>query len=211
MLGWLTAAASTQPLYASSTMITLSVHKQDDPQFIALASNILNACIDRYHPGDIYVVAIDHAFDRKWQRFSGKVLGALGTWNRRLVIPPFDPQRVVSQCFYRLHSSGGYQLASARPLHIEQSSGHNTSRWLSQVSESGLFIWYSSGTTNTNQASVLLYQIDDTGTSDWFASFTRNGEWKLNRVCDISRRVLEDMINLPRRSAYNKSLDRSAN
>ncbi len=66
-------------------MITLNVNKLDDPQFIGLVSNILHACVNRYHPSDVYVVEIDHCFDRKWQRFSGKVLGALGTWNRRLV------------------------------------------------------------------------------------------------------------------------------
>lgn len=180
-------------------MITLKVNKLDDPQFIGLVSNILNACVDRYRPADVYVVEIDHCFDRKWQRFAGKVLGALGTWNQRLVIPPFDPRRVVSQRFYHsdVPSSSPYQLNIARPLHIDQSGGDNTSRRLAQVSESGIFLWYSGETVNNNQASVLLYQIDANGTSDWFASFIRNGQWKLNRVCDISRRVLEDMLNSP--------------
>jgi hypothetical protein len=178
-------------------MITLRINKQDDPHFVTLVSNILNACIDRHHPADVYVVEIDHCFDRKWQRFSGKVLGALATWNRRLVIPPFDPQRVASQCFYRLNSSGAYQLTTARPLHIKQSGDDSASRRLAQVSESGIFMWYSGETISTNQASVLVYQIDASGTSDWFASFTRNDHWKLNRVRDISRRVLQDMINLP--------------
>ena len=180
-------------------MISLNINKQDDPQFIGLVSNILNACINRYHPADVYVVEIDHCFDRKWQRFSGKVLGALGTWNRRLVIPPFDPRRVVSQRFYHSDMSfaGSYNLATARPLHIEQSGGDSASRRLAQVSESGVFLWYSGETITTNQASVLLYQIDADGTSDWFASFIRNGQWKLNRVRDISRRVLADMIVSP--------------
>jgi hypothetical protein len=178
-------------------MIMLPINNQDDPHFVALVSNILNACIHRHHPSDVCVVEIDHCFDRKWQRFSGKVLGALGTWNRRLVIPPFDPQRVVSQRFYRLNSSGAYQLVTALPLHIKQSGGDSASRRLAEISGSGIFMWYSGETISTNQASVLVYQIDASGTSDWFASFTRNGDWKLNRVRDISRRVLQDMINLP--------------
>ncbi len=180
-------------------MITLDLNKHDDPQFIGLVSNILHSCIDRYHPADVYVVEIDHCFDRKWQRFSGKALGLIGTWNRRLVIPPFDPRRVVSQRYYRsnMPPSDSYHLATARPLHIEQSGGDSALRRLAQVSESGIFLWYSGETMNTNQASVLVYQIDASGTSDWLASFTRKGQWKLNRVRDISRRVLEDMINLP--------------
>jgi hypothetical protein len=105
----------------------------------------------------------------------------------------------VSQRFYHLDAplSDSYHLDTARPLHIEQSGGDSVSRRLAQVTESGIFLWYSGETMNTNQASVLLYQIDASGTSDWFASFTRNGQWKLNRVRDISRRVVEDMINLP--------------
>jgi len=180
-------------------MLALNSNNQDDPQFIGLVSNILNACVTRYRPADVYVVEIDHCFDRKWQRFSGKRLGLIGSWNQRLVIPPFDPRRVASQRFYHseIPSSGSYHLVEARPLHIEQCGGDSGSRRLAQVSESGVFLWYSGETMNTNQASVLLYQIDASGTLDWFASFIRNDTWKLNRVRDISRRVLEDMLNSP--------------
>jgi hypothetical protein len=180
-------------------MITLELNNQDDPEFVGLVSKILNACITRHHPADVYVVEIDHCFDRKWQRFSGKRLGLIGSWNRRLVIPPFDPRRVASQRSYHseMPSSGSYQLAEARPLHIEQCGGDAGSRRLAQVSESGVFLWYSGETMQANQGSVLLYQIDGSGTSDWFASFIRNGQWRLNRVRDISRRVLEDMIDSP--------------
>jgi hypothetical protein len=178
-------------------MITINVNKTDDPEFIAVVSSIVNASINQYHPADVYLVEIDHCFDHKWQQFGGKILGAIGSWNQRLVIPPFEPRRVVSQGYYRLDAtaSGSYQLTDARPLHRDQFSSHNLSRWLSQVSESGVFVWYSGETVSTNQASILFYQIDSNGTSDWFASFTRNDVWKLNRVRNIPRRALEEMIS----------------
>src|SRR5712692_1618193 len=121
-------------------MITLNVNKQDDPQFIELVSNILNSTVNRHHPQEVYVVEIDHCFDRKWQRFPGKHLGAIGTWNTRLVIPPFDPRRVVSQRFFQsdMSPSPSYHLASARPLHIEQSGGDSSLRRLAQISQSGV-------------------------------------------------------------------------
>jgi hypothetical protein len=177
-------------------MITLDVNKTDDPQFIGVVSSIVNASINQYHPADVYLVEIDHCFDRKWQRFAGNTLGVVSSWNRRLVIPPFDPRRVVSQSYYRLDAtaSGSYELADARPLHRKQYSAHNLSRWLSQVSESGVFVWYSGETVSSNQASILFYHIDSNSTSDWFASFNRNKEWRLNRARDISRRMLEAMI-----------------
>jgi hypothetical protein len=179
-------------------MITLDVNKSDDPEFIGIVSNILNTCVNRSCPTQVYVVEIDHCFDWKWQRFSGKILGALGTWNRRLVIPPFDPQRVVSERFYcsDLAQPAVYRLATARPLHIEQ-AGDSTKRRVAQVTESGVFLWYSGETMKANQASVLVYQIDARGTSDWYASFSRNEQWKLNRVRDISRRLLEEMMKVP--------------
>ncbi|MDT5121463.1 MAG: hypothetical protein QOC96_945 [Acidobacteriota bacterium] len=178
-------------------MITLNQTTHDDPQFIGIVSTILNSTVTRYRPHDVYVVEIDHCFDRKWQKFSGKVLGALGTWNKKLVVPPFEPHRVVSQRYFRsdMAASSSYLMAAARPLHIEQHSGDNRQRYLSLISRSGLFLWYSGETLKTDQASVLLYQIDAEGTSDWFASFIKSGQWKLNKVRGIPQRALQDMMN----------------
>jgi hypothetical protein len=60
-------------------MITLNAANHDDPQFIGIVSMILNSAVSRHHPRDVYVVEIDHCFDRKWQKFSGKALGLIGT------------------------------------------------------------------------------------------------------------------------------------
>lgn len=178
-------------------MITLNQTNHDDPQFIGIVSTILNSAINLYHPHDVYLVEIDHCFDRKWQKFSGKVLGALGTWNKRLVVPPFEPRRAVNQRYFRsdMAAPPSYTMAAARPLHIEQHSGDNQQRYLSLVSQSGLFLWYSGETLKTDQASILLYQIDAEGTSDWFASFIKRGQWKLNKARGISQQALQDMMN----------------
>jgi hypothetical protein len=179
-------------------MITLNEANQDDAQFIGIVSRILNSALSRHHPQDVYVVEIDHCFDRKWQKFSGKALGLIGTWNKRLVVPPFDPRRVVNQLYFRsdLSASPSYSMASARPLHIEQAGGDSPQRRLAQVSQSGVFLWYSGETAKTDQASVLLYQIDAEETSDWYASFVKSGQWKLNKVRGLSRRALEGMMNV---------------
>jgi len=149
-------------------MITLNETNLDDAQFIRIVSRILDSAVSRHHPDDVYVVEIDHCFDRKWQKFSGKALGLIGTWNKRLVVPPFDPRRVVNQRYFRsdLSAPPSYSMASARPLHIEQAGGDSPQRRLAQVSQSGVFLWYSGETTKTDQASVLLYQIDASETSD---------------------------------------------
>jgi len=178
-------------------MITLNSAKHDDPQFIGIVSMILNSAVNRHHPQDVYVVEIDHCFDRKWQKFSGKASGLIGTWNSRLVVPPFDPSRVANQRYFRSDlSAPSYSMVSTRPVHIKQSGGDSRQRRLAQISQSGLFLWYSGETTKTDQASVLLYQIDEEGTSDWYASFIKSGQWKLNKVRAIPRRAIEHLMNV---------------
>ena len=116
-------------------MITLNQTNRDDPQFTGIVSAILKSAISLYHPHDVYVVEIDHCFDRKWQKFYGKVLGALGTWNKRLVVPPFEPRRVMNQRYFRsdMAASPSYIMADARPLHIEQHSDDNRQCYLSLI------------------------------------------------------------------------------
>jgi hypothetical protein len=118
-------------------MITLNSANRDDPQFIGIVSMILNSTVSRHHPRDVYVVEIDHCFDRKWQKFSGKALGLIGTWNTRLVVPPFDPSRVVNERYFRSDRSAApsYSPASARPLHIKQSGADSPQRRLAQISQ----------------------------------------------------------------------------
>src|SRR5262245_27728241 len=111
-------------------MIRLNVATHDDPQFIEIVSMILNSAVSRHHPRDVYVVEIDHCFDHKWQKFSGKALGLIGTWNTRLVVPPFDPSRVVNETYLRSDPSvaSSYSTAASRPLHIKQSGGDSPQR-----------------------------------------------------------------------------------
>lgn len=177
-------------------MVIINATDQDDPLFVDIVTRALGTAVRLYCPRDIYIVQIDHWFDHKWLAFSGKVLGALGVWKMRLTLPPFNPNRVVSQVYYEAEFNGAgiCTIAAAPPLHIDQWSNVNMQRFVDRVSESGVFVWYSGDTASSDAASVMLYQISDGEAAGWYASFKKKVSWKLNRVEGISRRELSVLL-----------------
>ncbi len=119
----------------------------------------MNGAIHCYKPDEIYIVQIDNWFDHKWRAFSGKTLGAVGVWNSTLTIPPFEPNRVINQFYYR-KDKDTYVLQPAKPLHIHQWSSSNLQRFLKQITEAGLFAWYSGETKNNDAGSLLVYNLE---------------------------------------------------
>jgi len=177
-------------------MIDLKPTKDDDVQFVGLASQLLNSLIQLHSPKEIYIVQIDHWFDHKWEYFSGKAVGAVGVWHSTLTLPPFDPGRVISQNYYRLEeaSSGNYKSAPAKPLHRNQWSVLNFHRFMKAVSSSGLFLWYSGETAKMDRASLMVYVVEGDQAIPWYASFTNRDGWRINKVKGISRMQFNRMI-----------------
>jgi hypothetical protein len=179
-------------------MVTINATDRDDPQFVEFVTRIIAAVTKLYRPDEIYILQIDHWFDHKWKAFSGKVLGALGVWKGRLTLPPFSPNRVVSQVYYEGEPSGTatYTLKSASPLHIDQWSDANMQRFVDRVCRNGVFVWYSGNTKASDAASVMLYRVRDGEAVGWYASFKEKEGWKLNKVEGISRRELSAMLEM---------------
>ena len=177
-------------------MIELEPTQADDPQFVELASQVLNVLIRLHSPHEIYAIQIDHWFDHKWQHFSGKTLGALGLWRSTLTVPPFDPGRVVSQSHFRAKdpSTATYDAEVVKPLHLDQWSGHNLHRFIKHVSSSGLFLWYSGETKKMDRACLMVYSVQGEETIPWYASFAKRDRWKLNKVKGISRAQFDEMV-----------------
>ena len=166
-------------------MITLT--DSDDPRFVALARQLLDAAIASYRPAEVYLIRIDGWFDAKWLNFSGKSLGAVGIANRRTTIPPFHPNRVLGETHFSAASeSGAFVPSAAAPLHIAQSSGDNLHRSISRVSPSAIFFWYSSSTLGLDRGSTMLYRTDQEEVFSWYASFHKTSAWRLDRHRGIS-------------------------
>ena len=180
-------------------MIEIIATEDDDPKFVELASRILNGAVNSSTPAEIYIVRIDGWFDHKWEFFAAVIGLQLGVWRwDSLRLPPFNPNRVKEQRYFRLNEQGnsGYSLQDAPALHINQSSSDNLKKRLNDIVDSALFFWYGSGTNKFDRSSMMVYSIQGQQESAWYASFLKNIEWKVNKTKGISRRELEGLLNL---------------
>ena len=177
-------------------MISIASTKDDDERFLELASRIACTTIRDLRPADVFVTRIDHWFDHKWLGFSGKVLGAVAVHRQeRLTIPPFIPRRVISQQSYRFDAdAAAYRVASLPPLHRHQQSSDNLRRFIDTVSQSAVFIWFSGGTVEADQGSLMIYNVEAEGQGGWYASFRRTDTWHLQKVRGISIPELMSLI-----------------
>jgi hypothetical protein len=159
----------------------------DDSGFVLLANRLVDAAIAGLRPAEVHLIQIDRWFDAKWLKFSGKVLGALGLWKRQITIPPFHPNRVLSEIHLSAATdSDAFVPTPAAPLHIAQQSTDNHTRFISRVSPSAIFFWYSSSTVALDRASTMLYRTDQDEVFTWYASFRKTPAWKLDRHRGIS-------------------------
>jgi len=167
----------------------------DDDDFLAISERLLVSEIGAYTPLEVYLVKIDGWFDTKWLGFSGKVLGALGVWNTPSTIPPFHPNRVVSEMHFKHTKSEAYERSATQALHILQPSASNIQRTVRGISESAVFLWYSSGTASQDRGSTMLYGTKDGCVYGWYASFHRRSKWVLDRHRGISPLEINHLLS----------------
>jgi hypothetical protein len=156
-------------------MVTYTRHEStDDPEFVAWVEAVIQGVEEQFDCEESYVVKIDHWFGKRWLRFSGKALGALGVRKHRLTLPPFVPSRVVSQRrFFSKRSRPG----ASRPLHKRQRSSENLQRRIEiTVGASNLF-WFSGGTAERDRGSFMAYVLTDEGHWPWYVGLRRADKW----------------------------------
>jgi len=147
--------------------------------------------IQQFHPVDVFLIRTDQWFDTKWLGFSGKMLGALGVTKRRLTLPPFVPNRVLSQATYSLvNEMVFYQERQVSPLHLIQPSRNNLTRFIDLITKSGVFVWFSGDTQQNANGSLMIYTVANNSQSGWYASFQNANLWKINKVRGLSKNEL---------------------
>jgi hypothetical protein len=112
----------------------------DDIQYVHIVRPIMVGALRVLEPRRGFVVKVDQWFGPRWMYFSHKTLGALGIGYYDLRVPPFVPNRVVSETYYERQSAVLRQAKPPLTLHIKQSSSKNATRKLSELcSDAALF------------------------------------------------------------------------
>jgi len=134
----LALAGVAQLRLVRSQMITLERLHDDSPGFADRAQWLISGCIRQYKPAEVYIIRIRDWFDYKWCYFSGKMVGAVSLSKFvDLTLPPFVPNRVVSQDHYDQIADGVYEASDAPPLHIRQTSEENFKRFIRRTTNDG--------------------------------------------------------------------------
>jgi hypothetical protein len=164
----------------------------DDKQYLTAICSLVASLASLQEPAEIYVTRVKKWFDRKWLRYSGK--GIIPMWREQLTFPPFNPQQIGTQMYWRQRSDGSYGgVPKPRWIHKRElrHSTDNLNNRVADLTDSGLFIWFSSDTDKNAHGSILVYSVASSDVSAWYASFRRDSEWRINKVVGISRSIVE--------------------
>jgi len=123
--------------------VQIESDEDDSPEFIQLITRLFRSLIVRDHPQSLILIKIDHWFGSKWLSFSGKTLGTLGVWMKELTIPPFVPNRVISQ--RRIVGPNYTEIEHDKPLHLSIPSSSAVMRRVAEVAPGSVLVWYSGG------------------------------------------------------------------
>lgn len=171
----------------------------DAPDFVRKVEQVMNGIIRLHAPKTLVLIKIDNYFGSKWLGFSGKVLGALGTWNnpsyhpaKRVRIPPFVPNRVVSQ---RRFSGPAYrEIDSGQPIHQRIRGGKALGRMAAAESPQSALIWYSGESEATGRGAMMAYVPAGDSYWLWYAALETGEPWRITETWDIKREDLAGLI-----------------
>jgi hypothetical protein len=168
---------------SATSQITLATDQTDDAALIGIVNQIICGAVVRHQPKEVGIFKIDHWFDHKWMAFSGKTLGALGVWNKKLTIPPFVANRIVNQWHYKRDEiSGAYQLTDpGTNIHHQGWAAENLHRFVNQVAPNSALFWYSGNTLATGRGSLMGYIPVEDDIWPWFLAFVRQDGWRIAR------------------------------
>ncbi|MDC8002968.1 hypothetical protein POV27_02835 [Aureisphaera galaxeae] len=174
----------------------------DAEGFKELVEAVVDNLIKTFNPDEISVVRIKNWFDHKWLNYSGKRITKYNTdtypsipfvlepyWNEEITIPPFNPNRVLSELRYSKQgiTNSGFEEA----LHKFQMSTENKNNLISRRTNNGLCIWVSSNSEMNRQGSLMVYQIKNSEIQTWYASIEEKGDWKVTKAKGIDKNQIE--------------------
>jgi hypothetical protein len=130
--------------------------------------------------------------------FPGKKMGAFGVHGVPLTMPPFNPNRVLSQRFYALNPDSLAYERNWPPfrLHPEQPSEENFHRHFKNCAGSGAFVWYSSDSARTGNGALMIYVTRHKQVLCGYLGLERgkNDEWVARSYCVEGRQIPLELL-----------------
>ncbi len=170
-------------------MTLVRLERQDeDLALVFRLQHVIAGAIRYVRPKHAHIVKIDGWFGARWRCFAGSANGRDLHPDDRLAIPPFAPNRVLSEATYRRQ---GHVLQQIKPrrLHdrpIRPSRGMPL--YLDERTPSGIFVWYSGNTATQDRASLMVYEVErDDEQRAWYAELQRReGTWTVSATVGTS-------------------------
>ncbi len=184
--------------------IEIESDETDDTGYIDIVYKITKELSSDKEIKDVSIVRIKNWFDHKWLNYSGK--GIVHTeetrnpnkvaldnfWKKKLTIPPFTPNRVLSEYYFRRKGTQNKLMESE--LHIWQSSTSNLQRRIQDRTRNGLFIWFSSNSRINRIGSIMIYCVINDETISWYASIEDKYGWIISQTKNINIDEVNKMI-----------------
>ena len=155
----------------------------DSTDFIAIVQKLVSGLLIRETPPSLRLIKIDNWFGSKWLGFSGKKLGAFGVSMDQLTIPPFVPNRVLSE--RRVVGPPYIDVVNDSSLHMSVASSIALTCRASELAPGAILMWYSGGSISTGRGSVMAYVPTEEVYSIWYTEWASSESWRLVRRIGI--------------------------
>ena len=149
----------------------------DSADFIGIVQGLVNGLLVRETPPSLRLIKTDNWFGSKWLGFSGKKLGAFGVSMDELTIPPFVPNRILSE---RTVVGPPYiDVLNDRSLHMSVASSIALTRRAGEFAPGAILMWYSGGSISIGRGSVMAYIPTEDVYSTWYTEWASSESWRL--------------------------------
>jgi hypothetical protein len=172
--------------------VKIPYEKGDDKNFLSALNGFVYQLTEDLEPKEVYAIRINDWFDHKLLGYSGRgiiqfpysepyILAKLDKrFLDRLTFPPFNPNQVLDERYWELQNSGIYSGTEKTHCIYSQELKYNSYNWhnlVESVSSSGVFIWFSSNSEDSERGSIMVYAIEGDEVQTWYASLSQESGW----------------------------------
>lgn len=185
-------------------MINIEFDNTDAEGFREIVNSLVIHGIQSFDPDEISVVRIRDYFDHKWLNYSGSKIEKYITntnpaiqfvlvphWNKEITVPPFHPNRVLSESFFWKKGIGS---AKRENLHQIQLTTNNRNNFILKRFDKALCFWISSNSLNSKQGCLMVYEIRDTDVVTWYVCCEDKNGWKVTRTKGIDFDHIQNIL-----------------